>query len=556
MRDQTQSHLDNYAKIGLRTLCMAKRVLSGEEYGEWLELRHRAEVALEGREELLFDSARSIECNLELLGATGIEDKLQGGVPEAISSLHAAGMKVWVLTGDKQETAINIGYSSRLIHPHNEVCILNSYSLDDCRSELVKIERKMVGREGESMEESGESIDSLAGIHSKLIQLGVCKSKCDGGVAAEDSSSRQILVVDGGTLLYALDPSLKKLFLSVAKNFHSVLCCRATPLQKAGVVDLVKCGLGQMTLAIGDGANDVSMIQKADVGVGIAGREGMQAVMASDFAMARFKFLVRLLLVHGHWNYSRLARLILYFFYKNLAFAVLLFWYQIFNGFSGSSPIDSINLIIFNLVYTSLPILVVGVADQDLPPPVLLKEKTFYRQGRCSEVYTRAQFWLVVLDALYQSGVVFFIAFGAYYLSDVGVAEFGFLLNTSIVIVVSLHLAVETLHWTVANHFFLWGSILTVFVFNYIYCAIDSKQRIMDTLFVMQRASLRAEFWFVLLLTPIVALLPRVLAKVLIQELSPTPIMTARAKSNTNNPQTTVVGLQQQHHHHQTINTT
>ena len=104
-------------------------MLSEEEYGKWLELRHHAEVALEGREQLLFDSARSIECNLELLGATGIEDKLQGGVPEAISSLQVAGIKVWVLTGDKQETAINIGYSSRLIHPHNEVCILNAYSL-------------------------------------------------------------------------------------------------------------------------------------------------------------------------------------------------------------------------------------------------------------------------------------------------------------------------------------------------------------------------------------------------------------------------------------------
>lgn len=87
---------------------------------------------------------------------------------------------------------------------------------------------------------------------------------------------------------------------------------------QAQVVELVKRGLGKMTLAVGDGANDVSMIQKADVGVGIAGREGMQAVMASDFAMARFHFLVRLLLVHGHWSYARLARMMLYFFYKNI----------------------------------------------------------------------------------------------------------------------------------------------------------------------------------------------------------------------------------------------
>ena len=84
------------------------------------------------------------------------------------------------------------------------------------------------------------------------------------------------------------------------------------------MVDLVKVQLRQMTLAIGDGANDVSMMQKANVGVGIAGKEGMQAVMASDFAMARFKFLVKLLLVHGHWSYSRLGNMMYYFFYKNV----------------------------------------------------------------------------------------------------------------------------------------------------------------------------------------------------------------------------------------------
>lgn len=126
------------------------------------------------------------------------------------------------------------------------------------------------------------------------------------------------LVIDGTTLQFALSPSLKCLFLDVAKRCHCVICCRATPLQKAAVVDLVKVNLKQMTLAIGDGANDVSMMQKANVGVGIAGKEGMQAVMASDFAMARFKFLVKLLLVHGHWSYSRLARMMFYFFYKNV----------------------------------------------------------------------------------------------------------------------------------------------------------------------------------------------------------------------------------------------
>ena len=100
-----------------------------QEYNLWLEERHRAEVALEDRDKLLFESACGIECQLQLLGATGIEDQLQTGVPEAIASLQTAGIRIWVLTGDKQETAINIGYSSHLIDSDADVIILNAYSL-------------------------------------------------------------------------------------------------------------------------------------------------------------------------------------------------------------------------------------------------------------------------------------------------------------------------------------------------------------------------------------------------------------------------------------------
>lgn len=92
---------------------------------------------------------------------------------------------------------------------------------------------------------------------------------------------------------------------------------------------IVKEQLGMRTLAIGDGANDVSMIQTADVGVGISGHEGTQAVMAADFAVSRFSMLSRLLLLHGHWCYDRLARMILYFFYKNATFVFLVFWFQV-----------------------------------------------------------------------------------------------------------------------------------------------------------------------------------------------------------------------------------
>lgn len=150
-------------------------------------------------------------------------------------------------------------------------------------------------------------------------------------VSDADSSSQSgkniALVIDGKTLVYILDKraNLQESFLKLSSKCSSVLCCRATPLQKSYIVKIVKEELKMHTLAIGDGANDVSMIQTADVGIGISGQEGMQAVMASDFAISRFKYLERLLLVHGHWNYDRLARMVLYFFYKNAVNSFIIF---------------------------------------------------------------------------------------------------------------------------------------------------------------------------------------------------------------------------------------
>ncbi|OWK13662.1 ATP10D, partial [Cervus elaphus hippelaphus] len=132
------------------------------------------------------------------------------------------------------------------------------------------------------------------------------------------SGLRAALIITGKTLEFALQESLQKQFLELTARCQAVVCCRATPLQKSEVVKLVRSRLRVMTLAIGDGANDVSMIQVADIGIGISGQEGMQAVMASDFAVSQFRHLSKLLLVHGHWCYTRLSNMILYFFYKNV----------------------------------------------------------------------------------------------------------------------------------------------------------------------------------------------------------------------------------------------
>ncbi|KRT84629.1 hydrolase [Oryctes borbonicus] len=297
--NKTQQHINYYAKKGLRVLVMAKRILSVQEYSDWLRKHEEAELAHDNVERRLRDSYCNLESNLTVIGASAIEDRLQEGVPETLNSLISAGIVIWVLTGDKPETAINIAYSAKLFSPHMEILKIMARTKEAAENSiycyLSDIER--------DQDSSDESTFSVAPINTQR------RSRCQG----------RALVVDGKTLTFILDKrsNLTKPFLKLSTYCSSVLCCRATPLQKAYIVKVVKEELKVRTLAVGDGANDVSMIQTADVGIGISGQEGMQAVMASDFALPRFKFLERFLLVHGHWSYHRLANMVLYFFYKN-----------------------------------------------------------------------------------------------------------------------------------------------------------------------------------------------------------------------------------------------
>ncbi|ONM06536.1 Phospholipid-transporting ATPase 3 [Zea mays] len=164
--------------------------------------------------------------------------------------------------------------------------------------------------------------------------------------------------------MYALDPTLRVDLLGLSLSCHSVICCRVSPLQKAQVTSLVRKGAEKITLSIGDGANDVSMIQAAHVGIGISGQEGMQAVMASDFAIAQFRFLTDLLLVHGRWSYLRLCKVITYFFYKNLTFTLTQFWFTFQTGFSGQRFYDDWFQSLYNVIFTALPVIIVGLFDK------------------------------------------------------------------------------------------------------------------------------------------------------------------------------------------------
>ncbi|XP_047719160.1 phospholipid-transporting ATPase VA isoform X2 [Prionailurus viverrinus] len=439
IRSKTQNYLNLYAVEGLRTLCIAKRVLSEEEYACWLQSHLEAESSLDNREELLFQSAIRLETNLHLLGATGIEDRLQDGVPETIAKLRQAGLQIWVLTGDKQETAINIAYACKLLDHDEEVITLNAESQEACEALLDQCLHYVQSRSPCIAPE--KTTDNVSVGFSPL---------CPPSTSTTSGPSPS-LVIDGRSLAYALEKNLEDKFLFLAKQCRSVLCCRSTPLQKSMVVKLVRSKLKAMTLAIGDGANDVSMIQVADVGVGISGQEGMQAVMASDFAVPRFRYLERLLIVHGHWCYSRLANMVLYFFYKNTMFVGLLFWFQFYCGFSASAMIDQWYLIFFNLLFSSLPQLVTGVLDKDVPADVLLTEPQLYKSGQNMEEYRPRTFWLNMADAAFQSLVCFFIPYLAYYDSDTDVFTWGTPITAIALFTFLLHLGIETKTWTWLN---------------------------------------------------------------------------------------------------------
>jgi P-type E1-E2 ATPase len=145
-----------------------------------------------------------------------------------------------------------------------------------------------------------------------------------------------------------------------------VICCRLLPIQKAEVVQVVRQYLNKITLAIGDGANDVPMIKTAHIGIGLYGEEGMGAVQASDYALPEFRMLWRLLFVHGRWNYIRISEMILYFFYKNMLFTLPQFIAAFFNGFSGQTLFDDIYITLYNLVFTAAPLLIRAIFEQDV----------------------------------------------------------------------------------------------------------------------------------------------------------------------------------------------
>ncbi|KAM9323031.1 phospholipid-transporting ATPase ID-like [Pholidichthys leucotaenia] len=401
LMEVTTGHLNEYAGEGLRTLVLAYKDLEESCLEDWRQRHHEASITMEGRDEKLDELYEELEKDMILLGASAVEDKLQDGVPQTIEQLAKADIKIWVLTGDKQETAENIGYSCNMLREEmTDVFIVAANTTEGVKEELQNARRKMCP---EAAEEPSV-LKSRAG----LFWLKKTETVKDEKVNGEYG-----LIINGHSLAFALEKELRLELLRTACMCQTVICCRVTPLQKAQVVQLVKKYKQAVTLAIGDGANDVSMIKAAHIGVGISGQEGMQAVLSSDYSFAQFRYLQRLLLVHGRWSYLRMCKFLRYFFYKNFTFTFVHFWYAFFSGFSAQTVYDEWFITLYNTIYTALPVLGLCLFDQDVNDRWSFQYPQLYTPGQLNQYFSKKAFLNCMLHSVYSSIVLFFIPWAA-----------------------------------------------------------------------------------------------------------------------------------------------
>ncbi|KAI9217580.1 hypothetical protein BC828DRAFT_252781 [Blastocladiella britannica] len=480
-RAAVDTALDRFACDGLRTLALAYRELTVDEVNAMHASLAAATADISARDQTLADLADVLETNLTLLGATAIEDRLQDGVPTTIEALHQAGIHVWMLTGDKAETAISIGKACNLIRPHMDVLSIRH------------------APSSTPLQVPVPAIDQLTHVVTVL------------GTMPEDRQA--CVVVDGESLADIMLPEHRPMLLRLCRLADHVICCRASPLQKAQVVAVVRHEIGAMTLAIGDGANDVSMIQAAHVGVGISGEEGRQATNAADFAFGQFRFLARLLFVHGRWSALRVGNGLLYYLYRHAAMIYIDTFFNITNGFSASTYYDIPFMNVFVAIFTQIPISSLGTFDRDLTARTVIKYPHLYAVAR-TRLHQSKYPWMI-LEYFVHAFLCYAIPTAAYY--DTVVHPSGYesaLSDTGMTIGMAAYLALDLmllLHVQSVHLFtmlsILWSSI-GIFFFFPLYSLIGGTAVSGYAPLVMQEPA----FWLSHVLVLVCVLLPRAAA--------------------------------------------
>ena len=562
-RDELDDHLSVFAADGLRTLVLGVKFVTRQEFNIWFEKYTEATTRVEGRVEAIEKAAEEIEIDFSIVGVTAIEDKLQDGVPDTIKNLKDMGIKVWVATGDKMETAINIGYSCKLLNSQMVLMKITDKGDTEEATEQLRDQMRRLIRHFERLIEDDEMFGNWWQLGKIVGNIGQAfqnlrKSKAsqdkDSGTASvipptpprvetdalsdpstlpaplldvqpnaptweQLGSDHLALIVDGPALSHIFgDGEMERMLLKLATLCSAVIACRASPAQKRMLVRLVKRGVksNPLTLSIGDGANDVAMIQEAQIGVGISGREGRQAVNASDFAIAQFRFLERLLILHGRWNYRRISKTIVYSFYKNVVLTFILFYYCIYCGWSGQSLYEDYVYGGYNF-FLAMPIICVGMFDRDMEPKTLEKFKWTYMSGRLNLDLSVKLMAEGLVQAIVDSLVLYFICYGVFNTAYGDWAErgysddlyiFGLTVYSAMLAAMFIKNATLTYTWTWVNWFFFLGSIALYFIFLFAYGCVAGLVEYSGSFFwVPIEMFSRPIFWLLMLLVPLMCMI-------------------------------------------------
>ncbi len=410
--DWLEEEVAGLARVGLRTLVFAKRDMAPAEVSDFLSRLAAAKTAMANREQLTLQVLETIERDLTLIGLTGVEDKLQDNVRSSLEMLRNAGVKVWMLTGDKAETAACIGISARLV-------------------------------------DRGQSVVRMLGATTRseaLRQLGQTMSQ-----------HNACIIVDGVSLQMFLD-HFPWDFLEAAAQAPTVICCRCSPTQKAEVVTRMKKYTGKRTLAIGDGGNDVSMIQAADVGVGIVGKEGKQAAMAADFSILQFSYLVRLMLWHGRNSYKRSASLSQFVMHRGLIISIIqavfssLFFYVAVSIYTGWLMVG------YTTVFTMLPVFSL-VLDEDVDPATAFMFPELYRDLQKGRPLSYKTFFIWCFLSVYQGGLIMILGIVLFEDSFVNIVSITF---TALILAELANVALSIHKW---NKYMVFAQILSILAY-------------------------------------------------------------------------------------------
>ena len=614
--------LDLYSKEGLRILSVAYRKLTIEEMIEYQKEFFKASKSTYSKKEKIEELAKKVEKNLIFLGVTAIEDELQDNVNETLKDFSEAGIKLWVLTGDKKDTAKSIAFSCGLfdnemfnIFEINEG--LNKFQLEARLNQLVEqfnnivdkmdnenkskhikllysskadlknnkqnnnpnddnnINNDIKNNNNDNIINMKEEKDKKIDLDKELNEENKDKQADDEPINKEikeeelideeintqknhiknninniekesnDSNDENLnninsknqnkennetnkkndinikkkfaLIISSDELnILSLNYELEILFYEISSRCNSVLCCRVSPIQKAKMVHLIqrftklqqKKGSNYykyisqnenneslqnlkdnnnktmsplkdsvITLAIGDGANDVNMITSAHVGVGIIGVEGKQAARASDYAIGQFRFLKKILFYHGHESLRRNSFIIYYNFYKNFLFVMPQFYVGFNSLFSGQSIYDPWLYQLFNIVFSVFPILWFGIYDSERTTVVSMNNAKYYSSIN-RKLFDNWNFWKWIFSGIFQGLAVFIFVFfsnNTYANNNSGeIQDFksmGMMTYSLVVIIVNLKVFQMTSVHGILSIFFLIFSIssfyiLTLFMAN------------------------------------------------------------------------------------------